>query len=44
MLNTISMLTLTGFTRFGSLAFTGEGHGTGKSILSGLPEALYCAR
>ncbi|MBR6840563.1 MAG: L-serine ammonia-lyase, iron-sulfur-dependent, subunit alpha, partial [Oscillospiraceae bacterium] len=26
-------------TLFGSLAFTGEGHGTGKAILSGLPGA-----
>ena len=26
-------------TLFGSLAFTGEGHGTGKAILSGLPDA-----
>ena len=26
-------------TLFGSLAFTGEGHGTGKAIKSALPEA-----
>ena len=27
-------------TLFGSLAFTGEGHGTGKAIRSGLPGAV----
>ncbi|MBQ6737552.1 MAG: L-serine ammonia-lyase, partial [Synergistaceae bacterium] len=26
-------------TLYGSLAFTGEGHGTGKAIKSGLPNA-----
>ena len=26
-------------TLYGSLAFTGEGHGTGKAILNGLPGA-----
>ena len=26
-------------TLFGSLAFTGEGHGTGKAVVSGLPGA-----
>ena len=29
-------------TLFGSLAFTGEGHGTGKAILSGLPGTEVC--
>ena len=29
-------------TLFGSLAFTGEGHGTGKAICSGLPGTEVC--